>query len=483
MITLAPLTGASGIGGRDNNVAREAAGTKKQRDQLRAAMHDQGCTPEQIAAEMARCFGFRARQAWRHTHGWTQDEVAAAYNRLLDHDHAPMTGKRISDFETWPHGGVRPTRTTLAMLATLYSTTPTHLVDLDDRHALSPQELIALDTPALPPATPQPRDFLRVDSALPAITGGERATPPSPDMSIATGQSDHTPPERPEDTAHRLAVGTLPSSPHRRWRLVLACALAIITVIGAVIVTRTAAIPDVHSAIPTHPGPPSVSSSPTASSPRSSALPLPPPPPQTTPPSPIPVSPSMQATSPSPAPHHQPLLPAQSAPQAAPLSARPDPPQIPEPSVTNTASVSTAWKNMHYGLCLDEDEKYVTHDPGGLRLWDCNGTANQMWTEKTITDTRGSIAKNLVSSRSGKCVTYQPDPNDLIHLVSLAPCGQDGQGWIRTWNGKAFIFQASGLHGLCMSVTSGLLAGGFPGIQLRPCDPPSSLTDWLAHPS
>lgn len=102
-------------------MAREAAGTKKQRDQLRATMHDQGCTPEQIAAEMARRFGFRARQAWRHTHGWTQDEVAAAYNRLLNHDQAPMTGKRISDFEAWPHGGVKPTTTTLAILATLYS--------------------------------------------------------------------------------------------------------------------------------------------------------------------------------------------------------------------------------------------------------------------------------------------------------------------------------------------------------------------------
>ena len=54
-------------------MTREAAGNKKQRDQLRATMRDQGCTLEQIAAEMARQFGFRARQAWRHTHGWTQE--------------------------------------------------------------------------------------------------------------------------------------------------------------------------------------------------------------------------------------------------------------------------------------------------------------------------------------------------------------------------------------------------------------------------
>jgi hypothetical protein len=90
------------------HVAGEAAGTKAQRDQLRTTLRDQGCTPEQIAAEMGRQFHFRPRQAWRHAHGWTQGDVAAAYNRELvaaaynrelRDDQVPLTYKRISEYE------------------------------------------------------------------------------------------------------------------------------------------------------------------------------------------------------------------------------------------------------------------------------------------------------------------------------------------------------------------------------------------------
>ncbi|MGH3721279.1 MAG: RICIN domain-containing protein [Pseudonocardiaceae bacterium] len=133
---------------------------------------------------------------------------------------------------------------------------------------------------------------------------------------------------------------------------------------------------------------------------------------------------------------------------------------------------------MYYGLCLDEQEEDVTHDPGTVRLWGCNGSKNQMWAEKIIADHPISIAKNLVSSRSGKCVTYQPDPDSPIISVRLAPCGQEEQAWVRHWNGAAYIFEAAELPGLCLSVTSGPVAEGFTGIRLRRCDPPSPLTDW-----
>jgi Ricin-type beta-trefoil lectin domain len=130
---------------------------------------------------------------------------------------------------------------------------------------------------------------------------------------------------------------------------------------------------------------------------------------------------------------------------------------------------------MHYRLCLDEPEETVTDQRGTLRLWGCNGSINQKWTEKAITAHPTSIAKNLVSSRSGKCLTYQPESVS----VWLAPCGHDGQGWILHWNNLAYIFQAVEVPGMCMSVTSGPLPEGFTGIQLRPCGPPSPLTDWL----
>jgi Ricin-type beta-trefoil lectin domain len=163
-------------------------------------------------------------------------------------------------------------------------------------------------------------------------------------------------------------------------------------------------------------------------------------------------------------------------------STRPDPLPSPSESPTpKTLSVSTAvitWKNRYSGLCLNEQEEDVTHDTGALGLWDCNGSTNQMWTEKIIPAHPTSIAKNLVSSRSGKCVTYDPDPDYGTLSVWLAPCGKDGQGWIRTWNDQAYIFQAVELPGLCMSAPNGPVTEGFIGIQLRRCGPPSPLTDW-----
>jgi hypothetical protein len=470
------------------HVAREAAGSKKQRDQLRAAMHDQGCTPEQITAEMARRFGFRPRQAWRHTHGWTQDEVAAAYNRLLNHDQAPMTGKRISDFEAWPHGGVKPTTNTLAILAILYSTTPSKLVDLDDRQALSAQELIALDTHTPPPTTPRPPNSLHPNTnTTHPTTTGQRATPLNPDTSTTTDHPDHTPEEK---TAHQLLVHTRVPSQHHRWHLIVASLLAIATIVSSGIIMRATTI-NSQPATPARTSPPLVSSSPFAPGPSSTSLLSPPLTWQT----PLPPHQLLMSVSPFarpvPAPHQPflPLPPEQATPPAPPMqqtpplfSTRPDPPPPPSEQPTTKASTTAIiWKNMHYGLCLDEQEEDVTHDPGTLRLLDCNGGKNQMWIEKSIPTHPTSIAKNLVSVRSGKCVTYEPDPDYGIVSVWLAPCGKEGQAWIQAWNGVAYMFETAELHGICMSVPNGTGAEGFIGILLRQCDPPSPLTDWRPY--
>jgi ricin-type beta-trefoil lectin protein len=134
---------------------------------------------------------------------------------------------------------------------------------------------------------------------------------------------------------------------------------------------------------------------------------------------------------------------------------------------------------MYSGLCLDEQED-GTPDTGTVRLWHCNSSPNQMWTENIIPAHPTSIAKNLVNSKSGKCVTYQPEPSDEIS-VWLAPCGKDGQGWIRNGNGRAYIFQAVENPGLCMSAPNSPTAEGIIDIQLRPCGPPSPLTDWRPY--
>ncbi|MGW4521059.1 hypothetical protein [Amycolatopsis sp. NPDC004378] len=124
---------------------REGPASKAQRDRLRREMQEQGCTLDQIAAEMATRWGFRPRQAWRHAQGWTQAEAADRYNRLVDANDAAMTGNRISDFEAWPPGGVKPTLTTLAVLARVYGTASRNLVDYRDREKFTKQELVALD--------------------------------------------------------------------------------------------------------------------------------------------------------------------------------------------------------------------------------------------------------------------------------------------------------------------------------------------------
>ncbi|WP_410874734.1 helix-turn-helix domain-containing protein [Nocardia sp. A7] len=99
---------------------------------------------EQIVGEFAVRWGFRPRQAWRHGRGMTQDEVAAEYNALIGDPQAPMSSKRISDFEAWPIGGVKPTLHTLSVLAQLYGTQPHHLVDFADYEAMTRTERTAL---------------------------------------------------------------------------------------------------------------------------------------------------------------------------------------------------------------------------------------------------------------------------------------------------------------------------------------------------
>lgn len=125
-------------------------GSKAQRDQLRRTMREDGCTLDQIAIEMMTRWGFRPRQAWRHAHGLTQDEVAAQYNRLLDDSRAPMTGKRISDYETWPHGGVKPTVAALSILAKAFGTSSSRLIDQDDRKVLTKHERVVLAAQPVP---------------------------------------------------------------------------------------------------------------------------------------------------------------------------------------------------------------------------------------------------------------------------------------------------------------------------------------------
>jgi transcriptional regulator with XRE-family HTH domain len=120
-------------------------GSKPERERLRHQLLAGGSSPARIAAEMAGRWQFNPRQAWRYTHGLSQTAVAARCNDLLGDDRAPMTGKRISEYEAWPQRGIRPTVHVLALLARVYGTVPRALLGEDELPLLPESERLVLD--------------------------------------------------------------------------------------------------------------------------------------------------------------------------------------------------------------------------------------------------------------------------------------------------------------------------------------------------
>ena len=120
-------------------------GNKPERERLRHQMLGSGCDPDQIAAAMVDRWQFNRRQAWRYTHGLSQLQAAVRYNALLGDGRAPMSAKRISEYEAWPQRGTRPTVHVLSLLARVYGTVPRALVG-DAELALIPEsERLVLD--------------------------------------------------------------------------------------------------------------------------------------------------------------------------------------------------------------------------------------------------------------------------------------------------------------------------------------------------
>jgi transcriptional regulator with XRE-family HTH domain len=159
-------------------------------------MSAQGCTLAQIAAEMGTRWGYRPRQAWRHAHGWTQAEVAARYNQLVDSSQAAMTSKRISDYESWPQGGggVKPTLTTLSVLALVFETAVWELVDWRDRESFSKNERVALASSFSRPSN----DKVSFDEELSTLSPETPAT-----IGVNVGSSTRTVVVEMDDTSSR----------------------------------------------------------------------------------------------------------------------------------------------------------------------------------------------------------------------------------------------------------------------------------------
>jgi tetratricopeptide (TPR) repeat protein len=189
-------SGSGAVGEGVVGVPRKAeTSAKAQRDQLRERMRGYGCTVAQIATEMGRRFGLRPRVAWRHAVGWPQWRLAQQYNVL--HPGAKLSDHRVSEYETWPHGGCPPSLRYLARLAATFGhgCTPAQLVDADDLEQLIPADRCLLTTGG-PPATittgaaglvtPPPA---RRDTHVTMLTGGspgnELVVPVDPAMWLA----------------------------------------------------------------------------------------------------------------------------------------------------------------------------------------------------------------------------------------------------------------------------------------------------------
>lgn len=123
--------------------------TKAERDALRRDILSLGCTLETVAREMTRRWRIRPREAYRHAHGWSQDEVARQFElaRVTGDISSPgrtaprlsspvMSGVRIGEYERWPAGGRRPSVYALVVLAQVFETSVDHLLDYLDHREL-----------------------------------------------------------------------------------------------------------------------------------------------------------------------------------------------------------------------------------------------------------------------------------------------------------------------------------------------------------
>lgn len=109
-----------------------AHSAKAQREELRRELIGANCSVPQIAAEMAHRFNVRPRVAWRYALGWAQWKVTQEF-RVHNPDQ-PIGQNRVSEWESWPHGGSQPSLQSLAGLARTFGNgcTRSDLVDALD---------------------------------------------------------------------------------------------------------------------------------------------------------------------------------------------------------------------------------------------------------------------------------------------------------------------------------------------------------------
>jgi hypothetical protein len=119
-------------------------------DGLRDRMLGLGFGRDEIAAEIARRYRVRPREAYRLAWGWTPDHAAARFNqRAVRREIGPeagvsLTGSRLREYEQWPGSMRKPPVDVLVALAGMYETDVLCLLDLADHESLPQQDRLVL---------------------------------------------------------------------------------------------------------------------------------------------------------------------------------------------------------------------------------------------------------------------------------------------------------------------------------------------------
>jgi transcriptional regulator with XRE-family HTH domain len=129
---------------------RGGRSVKAEVDAARERMRGMGFGYAEIAAELSRRYRLRPRKAYRVAYGWTLDQAAARFNaRAAGETTGPqppanMTSSHLCEYEQWPFGGRRPFVYILLVLAKVYDTDVSCLLDFADHENISPADRMTL---------------------------------------------------------------------------------------------------------------------------------------------------------------------------------------------------------------------------------------------------------------------------------------------------------------------------------------------------
>ncbi|MEU4387491.1 hypothetical protein [Promicromonospora sp. NPDC023805] len=95
-----------------------AKSAKASREQIRQELFRRGMPAKDVAVELAHRLHVRPRVAWRYAMGWPQWKLVQEFRS--DNPHLAVRESRVSEWESWPFGGSRPSLEVLAALAATF---------------------------------------------------------------------------------------------------------------------------------------------------------------------------------------------------------------------------------------------------------------------------------------------------------------------------------------------------------------------------